>query len=236
MSLPKPYYEDDAVTLYNARCEDLLPKLGTGAVDAVLTDPPYNVGKKYGSHDDRMTAEEYRAWLAGVLSQCGQVSRDGVIWFPGTTNVFDVAQVALLAGVKPHRLLGWHKKEFAGDKWRGGPAMCWEPVVWGSVAETPFYNTIFGAYGRDFLVIPSTHGNPLAKLHPCPKPLKVMEWLTGLFCPRGGAVLDPFAGVGTTLLAAKVLGRRAIGVEVEEAFCEVAVRQLAQEVLPLEAS
>ena len=69
--------------------------------------------------------------------------------------------------------------------------------------------------------------------HPCPKPLKAWSWLLNKGSLPDELVLDPFMGSGTTLVAAKALGRRAIGVEIEEAYCELAVRRLAQEVLDL---
>ena len=67
--------------------------------------------------------------------------------------------------------------------------------------------------------------------HPCPKPLPWMLWLVGLVSQEGETVLDPFAGSGTTLRAARDLGRRAIGIEIEERYCEIAVQRLAQGVL-----
>ena len=69
--------------------------------------------------------------------------------------------------------------------------------------------------------------------HPCPRPLNGMKYLVECFCPPSGLVVDPFMGSGTTLVAAKDLGRRAIGIEIEERYCEIAAKRLAQEVLPL---
>jgi site-specific DNA-methyltransferase (adenine-specific) len=223
-----PYYEDEAVTLYHGDAFDLLPSLHA---DAVITDPPYNVGKAYGAHDDRMEPDEYQAWLGRALALCAQASEDAVVFFPGTRNVLNVPAVLNGSGLTVHRLLGWHRKEFAGDKWNGGPAMCWEPVIWASPAEKPAFNRLFGTWGRDFLVVNATHGDIYAREHPCPKPVEVMRWLVGLFVPPAGVVLDPFAGTGATLRAAKDLGRRAIDIEREERFCDTAVRRLSQEVL-----
>lgn len=72
--------------------------------------------------------------------------------------------------------------------------------------------------------------------HPCPKPEEFMRWLVGRVSLPGQTVLDPFMGSGSTLRAAKDLGRRAIGIEIEERYCEIAVKRLAQGVLPLEPS
>jgi site-specific DNA-methyltransferase (adenine-specific) len=69
--------------------------------------------------------------------------------------------------------------------------------------------------------------------HPCPKPVTFMRWVVERCTASADTVLDPFMGSGTTLRAAKDLGRRAIGIEIEERYCEIAARRLAQEVLPL---
>jgi hypothetical protein len=72
--------------------------------------------------------------------------------------------------------------------------------------------------------------------HPCPKPEGWMRWLVNLVSQPGEVVVDPFAGSGTTLVAAKRLGRRAIGIEIEEKYCEIAAKRLQQEALPLEVA
>lgn len=225
-----PYYQDDSCTIYHGDCAEVLDALGTALADAVLTDPPYNVGKDYGdAHDDAKTDDGHDEWLAKRLELATR-GVDGLVFFSGTKN-FHRAPLVLPPGFQIHRILGWHRKEFAGDKWVGGPAMCWEPIVWASRAEQPFYNRLFGHMGRDFLVVNSTHGDPLRAVHPCPKPKRVMDWLVGLFVPEGGSVLDPFMGTGTTLRAAKDSGRRAIGIDSNERYCEVAAQRLGQEVL-----
>jgi site-specific DNA-methyltransferase (adenine-specific) len=223
-----PYYDADGITMHVGDCLEVLPALDP--VDVVIADPPYNVGKNYTSHDDAMPAEAYIAWLRAVLNACSLLAAE-VVFFPGTANLLSVPDMLFGTPLRHVRTLGWHKREFAGDKWMGGPAMCWEPVIWASSAERPQFNRIFGTWGRDFLVINATHGDPFTKLHPCPKPVEVMRWLVGLFCPEGGTVLDPFSGTGATLRAAKDLGRKAVGVELESAYCDAAAIRLGQGVL-----
>jgi DNA modification methylase len=70
--------------------------------------------------------------------------------------------------------------------------------------------------------------------HPCPKPVRWMRWVIGLASDPGDVILDPFMGSGTTLVAAKSDGRRAVGIEIEERYCEIAARRLDQQVLDLE--
>ena len=180
-----------------------------------------------------MEPAEYQIWLVEVFSGCAAIAIDAVVFFPGTRNVWTVAEVLSKTPLRPYRMLGWHRREFAGDKWTGGPAMCWEPIIWATKAETPAFNRVFGTTGRDFLAVDSTHGDPLTALHPCPKPLRVVRWLVGLFAPASSLIIDPTSGTGTALLVAKESGRRAIGVEIEPKYCEIAVKRLRQEVLPL---
>ena len=227
------FHEESGITLYCGDCREVLPLLEPESAGLVLADPPYNVGKDYGTHDDDMGAAEYQSWLVEVLTGCATVATDPVVFFPGTRNVWAVAEVLDKTPLRPHRMLGWHRREFAGDKWTGGPAMSWEPIIWATKVTTPAFNRIFGTIGRDFLAVDSTHGDPLAALHPCPKPLRVVRWLIGLFAPSAGLVVDPTSGTGTALLAAKESGHRAIGIEIEPKYCEIAVKRLRQEVLPL---
>ena len=229
--LPKPYWEEPGITIFNSDCRNILPLLEPRSVDLVLTDPPYNCGKVYGSHDDSMGPGEYQEWLSGILGACAELSRN-VVYFPGTRNLLDCHRVLGPAGLIPIHVLGWHKKEFAGDKWNSGPAQCWEPIIWASREEGRLFNTIFGTAGRDFLVVNSTHGHGIE--HPCPKPPEVLRWLVGLFATGTGPVLDPFAGSGTTALACKALGIPCTLIEIEEKYCRIAVERLRQAVLPLE--
>lgn len=220
----KPYYSDELVTLYHGRCEDFIEDLSTSIT---ITDPPYNVGKGYGEHDDSMAALDYQRWLRGIFAL---LPGDTLVYSPGLVNVLDARSA--LGDWEPRRLLGWHKREFAGDMWSGGPAMSWEPIIWATRGDA-VYNRIFGHLGRDFLVVASTHGDPYKgpEAHPCPKPQPVLDWLVGLFGSPERPILDPFAGTGTTLVAARRAGVPSIGIEREERYCELAARRLAQGVL-----
>jgi DNA modification methylase len=218
-----PYYQDSAVTIYHGDCREILPSLGP--VDAVVTDPPYNCGKKYGTHNDSMSRGDYVCWLASIWDA---LPSNTLIYTPGDKHLLDTPEIVTLSGFTLSRPLAWSKKEFAGDKWSGGPAMCWELIVWAYRDEKRF-TRIFGHAGRDHLEVLSTHGNQYAIDHPCPKPIEVPRWLIGLFAEK--TVLDPFCGTGTTLRAAKDLGRKAIGIEIEERYCEIAAKRMAQEVI-----
>lgn len=225
----KPYYQDNHCTIYHGDCREILAR-DSWAVHSVITDPPYNVGIDYGSHNDSMTREHYIGWMREAFGLFARAAT-AAVWFPGKVGMFEAPEY-LPQAWQIKRVLGYHRRSYAGDKWHGGPAHSWEPVLWASSDPKPFYNKCFGAAGRDFLVIGAKDPKK-AIAHPCPKPRAVMSWLVNLFCPPDGCVLDPFMGSGTTLVAAKDLGRKAIGIELEEKYCEVAAKRLRQEVLPL---
>lgn len=208
-----------AATLYLGDCLEIMPSLPR--MDTAVTDPPYNVGKKYGTHNDSLSPQEYVLWLR---NRWRVLPVETLIYTPGLRHFWDVPATLEGSGLQiDQQILGWHKKEYAGDKWTGGPAMCWEPIIWAHRGEGDFAK-IFGAWGRDFLVVNATHGNPYAKLHPCPKPIEVFRWLIGMFAPA--SVLDPFMGSGTSGEAAVRMGRSYVGIELEPAFFDVACKRI----------
>lgn len=227
--MTEPYYQDDHVTIYHGRAEEVLPTLGE-TFDLAALDLPYNVGKAYDGYDDKLPPDEYLSWLGEVLAATPART---LTWFPGALLTLSVLPLLGPAGWEFERLLAWHKKEYAGDVFHSGPAMCWEPIVWAHRGE-PTWNARFGHAGRDLLVVNSTHGDPLRVWHPCPKPPEVLRWLLGLFVPEGGSVVDPTMGTGTTLVEAKRLGMRAVGIEQSERYCERAAERLGGPVVDRE--
>lgn len=211
----KPYYEDDWVTIYNGDCREILPTLPK--VDLVLTDPPYNVGVNYGQHDDKMSEEDWRRW-----------AEDWFLWCLGnatTTLVTGQARLPYYGQIEPWKwLLCWWKPAAMG---RSPVGFCnWEPVaMWGK-----------GSSGHSDVVRAPIVPDSTVDGHPCPKPLLWAKGLLALFPVDDGeifgerTVLDPFMGSGTTLRAAKDLNRNAIGIEIEEKYCEIAARRMEQEV------
>lgn len=205
--LPKPYYQDDAVTIYHGDCLKILPLV---SADIAVTDPPYNASKSYGLHDDAMGRDEYAAWCHDWFD----LLPERRIIFPGVGNQW------IWAAKEPKAVACWYKP---GNPGGGGPfQFCeWEPILlWG-------VNFRLGDVFHFSITMQPDTGD-----HPCPKPLRLMRAvLNRLRTP--GSIIDPFAGTGTTLRAAKDLGRQAIGIEIEERYCEIAARRMGQEVLDL---
>jgi DNA modification methylase len=189
-------------------CLRVMRAMADGAVDAVVTDPPWNWDKDYGRHDDAMPPERYARWLGRRLAQCARVSRGPVVFLPGARNVHLLPVVLGFAGLHRGRLLWWGRAEDAG--------VVPEPVVW----------AVRGSDGSPapasaWLGVHRTRAQPDGG-NPCPKPLALMHPLVWLAAPRGGTVLDPFCGTGTTLEAAATIGRDAIGIEINRAYCRAA--------------
>lgn len=225
MGLPTPYYQDASVTLYHGDCREVLPTLEE--VDACITDPPWgavtHAGARTGRDGERVlvdfaaiTADELRSALALV-----RVRR----WVVATIEWRHMLGLESEppAGLRFVRFGVWVKPngapQFTGDR----PATGWEAVAILHRDGPMRWN---GGGHHAIWSIPKTEGE-----HPTQKPPRLVREFVRLFSDRGETVLDPFAGSGTTLRAAKDLGRRAIGIEIEERYCEIAAKRCAQETL-----
>ena len=211
----QPYYQDDLITLYHGDCLEY-PDLWTCA-DVLVTDPPY--GMAYESNR-----------VPGRI--CKPIQGDDSVAV--RDSVFDTWRTA---GESPAIMFGrWNQPRPNGVKQRliwskaPDPGMGDLTSPWGNSDEEIyiFGNGFHGKRGANILTYPKP---PVANRpdHPTPKPVPLMEHLIER-CPPG-IIADPFTGSGATLRAAKNLGRRAIGFEIEEKYCEIAANQLAQEVL-----
>lgn len=243
----QPYYSDDKVTLYHGSCDDVLPHLAGVGADLVFTSPPYNLGtstgggfgKKsvaardldggYGTYDDAMPQDEYDAWQRAVVAACwSTLADDGAIFYNHKPRI-QAGRLLLpleYGGDLPLRqIITWDRNvglNFSDSFYL--PKYEWI-VVWAH-PKWRLRSRKACEIGDVWHVAPE-RGD--ASDHPAPFPLA----LPTLAIDTTGAnlVLDPFAGSGTTLRAAKDLGRRAIGIELEERFCEIAAKRLGQEVL-----
>ena len=213
----KPYYQDDFITLYHADCLQHLDILDQA--DVMVTDPLY--GMKYYSgrrkEDDRIHGDDNLNVRDQVLAAWG---KDDVM---RPALVFGTWKQDRPQGVR--QLIVWDKRGgagFSGDL----------KMPWADITEEIYVIGTGWVGGR----IPAIYSIPTLPSqsperygHPTPKPVPLMERLIER-CPPG-VIVDPFAGSGSTLRAAKNLGRKAIGFEIEEKYCEVIAKRLAQEVL-----
>jgi len=209
----KPYYEHGGIVIYHGDCREVLPTL-TEKVDLVLTDPPY--GRGAGTADRRPGHERARTKFVDRYDWDNQVPVDMLTWVArqDTYIVWGGNYFADILGSCNSPLM-WHKCQ----EWNGAEfELAWTKNTYGN-ADT-FWLPKVKAYTQE------------KKVHPTQKPTDLILWCLGK-SKANGLVLDPFMGSGTTLVAAKQLGRKAIGIEIEERYCEIAAKRLAQEVLPL---
>jgi DNA modification methylase len=216
MNLPAPYYDEASITIYHGDCREILPKLGG---DAIFTDIPFNVDLKYQSYDDKLTNEEYQKVLVEwftVMKLCAPlcVMKSPTKTMPIVLPVFD----SIIGYV-------WTVIQYSPNTTSHGPFnlhLFTQYLIGGKITKRP--NT-------DYFI--NTENALFTKDHPATMPQRPVEILIEWFTEPTQLIIDPFMGSGTTLRAAKDLGRKAIGIEIEEKYCEIAARRLQQEVLPL---
>lgn len=198
----RPYYEDSSCVIYHGDCRDILPL----DCAVIVSDPPYGMTVDTGKLQ-RIGKPDY---------QWHDVEHSG-----------GVCVELLLSMNKPMVLFG--ANNFASRLPDHAGWIVWDKqsdgFAQGSPAELAWSNYLtnlrmFRLNYRGF----TTRDDP--KLHPMQKPVRLMRWILSLAETPAGTVLDPFMGAGTTLRAAKDLGRKAIGIEVEERYCEIAAKRL----------
>lgn len=231
-----PYFDESGVTLYHGDCLDVLPALKAGSVAALVTDPPYGMldgrGKriKRGTEQVAFYSGEWDrnlplSWAAPALAVLAP-SR----WFVAFTDGLGTA--ALWEAFEAHggrgkQLFYWVKNNCAPTP-RPNFVSSVEVAVCGTKGAGKVW--FGGASARNYYESPFTTADERATRegHPTQKPVGLMATLIRATTAEAETVLDPFAGSGTTLVAARRLGRRAVGIEREERYCEMAAKRLAQ--------
>lgn len=242
---PAPYYSDDTVTLYHGDCRELIGDQAFTFADCVVTDPPYGE-----------TSLEWDRWPPGWPSLLPGRS----LWCFGSMRMF-LDRRDDFAGWQLSQDIVWEKHNGSGfhaDRFKRvhEHALHWYRGPWGEVYKEPQFTADATARAvrrksrpthtgniegssyvshdggprlmRSVQQVRSMHGSAI---HPTEKPIGILDPLIRYSCPPGGLVLDPFAGSGSTLDAARRSGRRAIGIETREDYCEAVARRLSQGVL-----
>ena len=228
----KPYYERDGVQIFHGESLSVLSAIPAESVDTVLTDPPYFLPASHYSVRSGTSrsigdlsilehfAKDVFREMARVLLPTGFLYSfcDGQSY-----PIFYFAAYPHVARLRP---LIWDKAvSINGYAWRHQH----ELILFAEKKDAPRIPTGDGDVIR-------TRAVPIReRMHLAEKPVDLLKKLTAKTTPEQGTVLDPFAGSGATLEAARSLGRRAIGIEIEERYCEIAAKRLEQMVLPLEA-
>jgi site-specific DNA-methyltransferase (adenine-specific) len=251
----KPYYEDSYVTLWHGDCRELLSVVAPASVDMIWTDPPYGHGNldgdlassRVGVRGGRQVAavaiqgdgaDEWPALMGSFLAHAARVLKPDCCCCccccctggGGPTPAF-----ARLALWLDERLAFFHAVVW--DKSGRGNGLGWRYRRNYEFVMVAHQRGGKLAWADDSVAVPNiVRTRPVPNdLHPTTKPIDLSAQFIGWHTRQGDLVLDPFAGSGTTLRAAKNLRRRAIGIEIEERYCEIAAQRCSQETLELGA-
>lgn len=214
-------------TLYLGDCMEILPTLGK--VDAVITDPPYGVGFKYESHDDKPDSYDggYDNWLLKIIEMCEELCNPVspvFVWQSGT----HMRQLAsrfsrdwrLFVAAKNFVQMRPTAMQYSFD-----PVVVW----WTEGDEKPYS---LGSASRDFHVANTApvvgQKNNIEKGHPCPRPLDQVTHVVGQWTKPNSVILDPFMGSGTTGVASVILGKHFVGIEKEQKYFDIACKRIEQ--------
>lgn len=244
--MTKPYYQDSSVTIHHADCREIMSDLDT--VDAVITDPPYGE-----------TSLKWDRFVSGWMDQLPANN----LWCFGSLKFFFELCKAEVEDWTPAQDLIWEKHNGSGfhaDRFKRVHELVLQFYrgAWGDIYKNPVYSmdsvkrtvrtkrrpTHMGNIDkspyvsedggprlmRSVIYVRSCHGEAV---HPTQKPTGIIAPLIHYSIPPGGTVVDCFMGSGSTLVAAKELGRKSIGIDIDEKNCEIAARRIQQEVLAL---
>jgi site-specific DNA-methyltransferase (adenine-specific) len=225
MSKLNPYYQDDFITIYHADCRDIIPFLAP--VDMVFTDPPYGIN--YRSNHNSSRKGKWAKWvrnenLPGIIGDDKPLEPE---------HVMIADKVVIFGG------------NYCADKLP--PSPCW--IVWDKRVDISPNNQadcelvwtnlkkpsrIYRHLWSGMLRAGEENISKSEKHHPHQKPLGLCRFVLSYSeVPKGACLLDPYCGSGSILRAAKDLGIRAIGIDIEEKYCEISAERAAQEVLQL---
>lgn len=253
----KPYYEHAGITIYHGDCADIAASLPTASVSLIVTSPPYNqtkslLGKPSGiwaetrgaagflrawrdrGYSDDVPEAEYVAWQKALFGELASVcTSDASLFYNHQLRWRDGECLHPVQWFTPPL---WRMRQEV--IWNRGGGMMFnarmfvrfdERIIWFVRGDTWKWNQ--SAVGMGTIWSIAREQQQQGKLHPVAFPLALPTRCISAASDHGDVVLDPFMGSGTTLVAAKNLGRRAIGIDLEERYCEIAAKRLSQEVL-----
>ena len=218
----KPYFQDDAVTIYHGRCEDILPQLREQKIGLVATDPPYNVGKDYGVASDSLSPVDYEKQM-GLAVAFSTLLCENQVW------VAPRYKLAFWLSLLPDSHLIVVERKAAGP-FRQGWSDQFE-VVLATGKPNKCYRDLWQDIrlkGEGYFFREDSYD------HPGYTPELIFTRSISLLSEVGEVVVDPFMGTGTSGVAAKKLGRKYIGIEADEKWCRVAIERFRQSVMPLQ--
>ncbi len=247
--MAEKYYDEGGITIYHGDCFDLLHNLE--GIGAVVTDPPYSSGGAFrGDRAQQTTTKYVNSSTAAYRPEFAGDNRDQRSFLAWSALWLNAARNACVTGAVLASFIDWRQLptmtdavQAGGWTWRG--IAPWDKTLKARPAAGQFTSQAeFVVWGTNGPAIRRETGRQIPGVFACPapdtkdrehiaqKPDEVMRWVLQVV-PPGALVLDPFMGSGSTLRAAKDCGHRAIGIDSDERYCEIAAKRLAQEVLDL---
>ena len=249
----RPYYDEAGITIYHADCREFDHHVGEA--DVLLVDPPYGqTSLRWDVWPDgwpstvaRYASPRAAMWCFGSLRMFMDHAAEfamewkfaqDIVWEKHNGSNFHADRFRRVHEQVAHfyrKSASWREvyntTPVTADATKRTVRRKGRPAHTGEIADSTYTSHDGGPrLQRTVLRVRSEHGRAQ---HPTQKPIGILIPLVGASCPPDGVVFDPFMGSGSTLVAAKLLGRKAIGIEIEERYCEIAVGRLSQEVLAL---
>lgn len=212
----KPYFEQDGLTIFHGDCREILPTL---KADLIVTDPPYGIALRNHSPGNRRRTASYEI--------AGDASLDVALHVLAWAEERAIPVCAFASPWKPlpgdwRNMLVWDKGPAVGGG--GDTSLCFKRT-W-ELIQVRRNGPLQAGRGESVLRHHVTPRDSI--LHPAAKPKSLMVQLVSQLSKSAEMILDPFMGSGTTLVAAQQLGRKAIGIELEEKYCEIAAKRIMQ--------
>jgi DNA modification methylase len=202
------YHEEKDIILLHGDCLEILPLFEPKSFDLVLTDPPYGIGEDGGRYRDRK---------GGGHRVLPKMNWD--------KKIPPLLAFELLLSRSKEQII-WGGNYFSNMLPNSRGWLYWDKKMGGDFSDGELAWTSRDAVLRSFSYCNKEHG----KQHPTQKPINLMKWCIG-FAPDAQTILDPFLGSGTTAVAAKQLGRKCVGIELEQKYLDIAIERLRQEQL-----
>jgi len=224
----KPYYEDENVTIYNGDCRDIT--LPTASVDLLITDPPYGIDWKSRGIHNKIAGDKSNVWVKEALKhtlKTLRVHRHFYVFGPDVVSDLTVC---------PSVELIWDKGRMGASGASGASDIPWSPgherITFAMYSPFKSHRNTGAGVVRlrrsTVLHIPKKNNGRGALVHPNEKPVPLMRVRVEASSQFGETVFDPFAGSGATIVAAVLEGRKAVGIELDESYCEVIANRVSK--------
>ena len=207
-------------------CRQFLPTIPNNSIDLILTDPPYNIDKKYAEYNDNQKESEYWSFITSIFKELYRVLKDRhhLVFTCAQKQIWIYRPMLEDMGFSFRHLAVWHNPKRKAGSYPGMWPFSYEPILDFTKGGFKRLNNFNGIGYMDVWI----ESSPSEIKHPAARPVQCWANLIKLCSDEGDIVLDPFMGSGTTALVAKNNKRNFIGFEISSKYCEIAESRLQQ--------